>query len=768
MDNQNKKSLMEEMWERKLPQYLGSYLAVGFGLLQFLAFITSRYNLDASLVDKYLLVWLLLLPAIATLIYFGGKLNPQGKDRVVKWPKILVVGNFIIAFMLGGIMFNGPSKAIAEESSVITLTNEEGKEVTAIVPSLNKVQTVASFRFDNLTGEEDQDWWGIAFSDLLMHDLEQRPEFYVVGEFGLNGYYDRLGLEDFKLPNVGMQREVAQKSRSDYFTRISYNIENGEFLMKGNLYASRDGQSVMEVSAVNSDPYKAINALKQQIVQNIPDALESVENQVSLPTSSLVTGNSEALKYYIQSNLTFSKNPNALDQMIELGDQAIDLDPTCALCYLNVGQALYGVGKRDESIKYIKNAIKYGKSLPERMQFYPKEILYTVTNNLDALWKLQEVRKKLFPYEFSSYYRLLGKYKADYGIDSAKVLMHEAIENGNIERGLLELYDLQLENEEYLEAEKTLDRFSKEFPERDQDKIKYADIYERQGRIKEAKDILLEAETMDPLNTTIQTRLAYLDFKDLEIAKANERVNQGISQSTTLSDSLNFFWIKSYFLKMTGQIDKAFIALSDYEKSAIKRLPQNRLLATVFYNKTDMLQSLSQSEKVDALIDEIVKYSPEDENLYRCMASTHALEREYDMQLNAEAYSDCHLEYQKYGEGYGDYFNVLNYYKTEDYLKCVEILDGDNSRVKKLFDNQNFLAKIYAKAGLKEKAKDILKKAIDEKTDEPVYYYQMAALLENEDKQEAKKYLDIAMEYWTLADSDFLPGQWGRELASRL
>lgn len=768
MENQDQKSIMHELWERKLPQYLGSYLAVGFGLLQFLAFITTRYDLGAFLVDKYLLIWLLLLPAIATLIYFGGKLKPQGPNGVIKWPKILVVGNIILALLLGGLMFNGPTTALAEESSLVTLTDEEGKEVTAVVPSLNKVQTIASFRFENLTGDDDQDWWGIAFSDLLMHDLEQRPEFYVIGEFGLNGYYDRLGIESFKLPNVGMQREVAQKSRSDYFTRISYNIENGEFLMKGNLYASRDGQSVMEVSAVNSDPYKAIDELKQQIVQNIPDALESVENQVSLPTASLVTGNSEALKFYIQSNLTFSKNPNALDKMIELGDQAIDLDPTCALCYLNVGQALYGVGKRDESIKYIKNAIKYGKSLPERMQFYPKEILYTVTNNLDALWKLQEVRKKLFPYEFSSYYRLLQKYKADYGIDSAKVLMHEAIENGNIERGLLELYSLQLENEEYVAAEKTLDRFSKEFPDRDQDKIKYADIYERQGRIQEARDILLEAETMDPLNTTIQTRLAYLDFKDLKLANANERVNQGITQSTTLSDSLNFFWIKSYFLKMTGQIDKAFKALDDYEKNAIKRVPQNRLLTTVFYNKTDMLQSISKSDKVDALIDEIIKYSPEDENLYRCMASTHALEKDYDMQLDDDAYGACHLEYQRYGEGYGEYFDVLSYYNLGSYNKCVEILDGDNSRIKKLFDNQNFLAKIYAKAGLQNKAKEILKKAIDEKTDEPVYYYQMAALLENEDKQKAKEYLDVALEYWKDADSEFLPGQWGRELASRL
>jgi len=767
MSSEVPQSVFEKLWDKKLPQYIGSYLAVGFGVLQFLTFVTTRYDLQSSIVEKYLLVWLLLLPAIATLIYFKGKLQPVVGEGIAKWPKYLVISNVALALILGGVMFNGSAKAENSESETIILTDEQGKEITHVVPSLNKVQTIASFRFENLTGDDDQDWWGPAFSDLLMHDLEQRPEFYVKSEFHLYDFYDRLGLEGFKLPNVGMQREIAQKSRSDYFTRISYTNENNEFVMKGELYTSRDGKSIIQLNAVDADPFKAIEKLKLQIVENIPDALETLESQISLPASSLLTSNPKALMYYTQSQIAFTKDANNVEEMKRLGLEAINEDSSCSLCYINVGIAYYVSGQTEEARKYVKNSIKYGASLPERMQFAPKEILYGLNQNIEAYWKLQEVKKKMFPYEFSSYETLLGKYKVDYGIDSAKVLMNEAIENGNIEKGLLALYDLQLENEEFAEAEKTLDRFSGEFPDREQDKIKYADIYERQGKLEEAKNILLEAEAMDPLNTTIQTNLAYLDFKNLEIEEANKRVDQGITQSMTLTDSLDLYWTKSYLLSMTGRIKEAFDALSDYEKHSIKRVNHVSMLSTVFSRKSYMYQSTSNPNKINELLDEIKKYSPEDDTRRRCMINTMAVANDYELLLTSEEFASCHDVYQKFGDGYAEYFDVMLYYQKGEYDQCVKILDGEDERMKKLFSKE-FMAKIYIKGGERNKAKEVLQKSLDQKPYAAEQYFMMAQILESEDKAKAKEYLDIALKYWANADENYIPAQRAVALSNRL
>ncbi len=70
MNKNVNQSFLQNLWDRKVPQYLGTYFAVGFGLLQFVEFQTRRYDLSAVLVDKYLLVWFALIPA-AMLIHFN-------------------------------------------------------------------------------------------------------------------------------------------------------------------------------------------------------------------------------------------------------------------------------------------------------------------------------------------------------------------------------------------------------------------------------------------------------------------------------------------------------------------------------------------------------------------------------------------------------------------------------------------------------------------------------------------------------------------------
>ncbi len=766
MNTETKKTGLEDLWERKVPQSLGTYLAVGFGLLQFLEFTTNRYDLHAQWVDKYLVVWISLVPAIAILAYYGSPLRPISSLTNLKWPKAIILANLFVALGAGIFLF---TDATSDASEIVQMTDEDGNTVQAVVLSLQKVKTIACFQFENQSGDESKDWWGVAFSNLLALNLEQRPEFYAVSEYGLNGYYNGLGLTSFVPPNTGMQREIARKSRNDYFSRISYSFEDGRFTFKGNLYSTRDDKSILDIDINNEDPYAAIDEIKEQIFANIPNAFEPIENQVNLPSSALLTSNQEALKYFTLSRIAYYKHPTGLEEVVRLAKMATEIDPTCSFCQFYVGDPLYGQGKRDEAIAYIKNAIKYGASLPERMQFTAKSVLYSITNRLDAYLKLQEVRRKMFPFEFQAYQALLSTYKLNHGIDSAKALLQEAIEYGNLERGLLGLYSLQLENEEYAEAEKTLDQLKEAFPDREEDKLKYATIYEKQGRIEEAKAILLEQETMDPLNMKIQTSLSYLDFKDLKIEAANQRVKQGIEQSITLVDSLNFLWIRVFFAQKTGQIEKAFSALDDHKKQQLKRTPINRLVVTYFATKAEMYLSTGQPQKIEELLEELAIYSPESKQIYDCTANSQALVKDYPMPMSVEGFVSCRDAYGVYGGGATEYFDVMAAYLQEDYDKCIQILEADDGRVEKFMRaNSVFLARIYTKAGQTKRAKELLQKWIDQKTDEPMIYYQMAELYAKDNPELAKDFLDTALRFWGKADASFLPLQWAKDLATSL
>lgn len=140
MTTETKETLLENLWHRKVPQYLSTYLAVGFGLLQFVEFITKRYDFREYWVDKYLLVWLTLLPTVATLVYFRGQFNPSTSSIPLKWPKYLILGNVVLALSLGGFMFNGTG---ASQGEMVEFTNEAGEQEKVLVPSLSNRKKIS-------------------------------------------------------------------------------------------------------------------------------------------------------------------------------------------------------------------------------------------------------------------------------------------------------------------------------------------------------------------------------------------------------------------------------------------------------------------------------------------------------------------------------------------------------------------------------------------------------------------------------------------------
>lgn len=555
MNDNSRTHFFSSLWEKKVPQYLGTYFAVGFGIFQFLDIAVKRYDLGDALVDKYTLIWFLLIPAVIILIYFHSSVFSFDRAKRFNWPRFVVFGNVLFAVVLGSLLFNNEVNAQSEDK-LVQLVDEEGQELEVLVPSLDRIKTIACFQFINETSDPSLDWWGTAFSALTQASLIQMPEFYASSQVELNQHYDVLGLQQYTVPNLGLQKQIAQKSRNDYFTRLSYNIVDGVYVIKGSLYNGQ-GSRMTDFNIENKDPYRAIDQLTNAIYKYYFKKLEGSLSEVLMPSSVFVSANKEALKNFVLSSIYLQQNPNELDETLKLAKKSVDIDPTCSNCQLAAGLYLYIQGKPQEADIYFKNAIKYSASLPKRFQFTAKELYYRLNGNTEAWIKLLELRRKMFPYDFEPYEVLKNIYLMNKGIDSTKALLNEAIDNGNLEKGLLALYTIELNNEDYEDAERTLKRFVKEFPGREQDMQKFSDLYLRQGKLKEAKKHLSELEALNPFDADIQTDLAYVEFRNVELKEAMARVDKGIAQATSITDSLNFNWIKIYFYQKMGQINKA-------------------------------------------------------------------------------------------------------------------------------------------------------------------------------------------------------------------
>lgn len=770
MTKRTSNNWIEKIWERKIPQYVGTYLAVGFGIFQFIQVIVTRFNLSDTFQDRYLIIWLALLPAVFILVYFG--FQPNGKEAYEKkkWPKYFIGINSIVAIVLSIFLISENENKIEDTTQIVQLIDEDGQDVKAIVPSLKKVKNIACFQFENLTGDTSQDWQGIAMSALLGYSLEQYPEFYVASAYALNSYYDRLGLKSFDIPNTGMQSTIAKKSRNDYFCKVSFSLEQNKYTFSGKLIRTKDGEVIENINISNENLYNAIDEIKEQILNKLQpknDKDIKVDNNLVLPASALISDNPKAIELLTKSRMLLITNPNQLDDVVNLSKQSVIEDPTCSQCHLNVASPLVTQGKKNEANTYLKKAIKYGASLPKRMQFAAKEFYYSINNNINAAIKLQEFRKEMFPYDFQPYSALLTFYKSEYGMSKAQNLIQEAIDNGNIEKGLLTLFNLQLENEEYSEAEKTLDQFFKQFPERDQDKLRYVTLYENQGKLDKAKEKLLEAEVLDPFNSQIKIRIARVDFKNLKINSAKKRVNDGFKQSTTLTDSLTFLAAKIFFEFKLGEMENTFNSISQYEKYALKKNTLRSVLNMYSGTKSLMYLSIDKPQKAKEIMHDLLEYDLDNKSRYFCGINIQATINGYDNVVDTKSI-DCESLFETYGDGFNDYYKVIKLYQVQKYNECITLLEKDDAKVFNLFNEKYFIADIYHKAGLNKKAINILKKELFKKPDEPIYYYKTADLLKNIDQSQSKEYLNKALEFWKNADTNFTLYKRAKDLEERL
>jgi tetratricopeptide (TPR) repeat protein len=764
---EEKNSTLKEFKNRKVPQYLGSYLAIGFALLQFIKLILiDRYQFSSNIIDVFLMFWILLIPTVVVLTYFGWEWNPILTKGKLKWPKVLVAGNFLTVLVLSFFMLNN-TESLANDGEVIKVMDEKGEVIEALIPKLDKVKKVACFQFENLTGDTEQDWWGVAFSQLLQVNLEQRAEYYVNNAYGLNQFYDRMNLEIFETLSIGEQRKIALKDRNDYFTRITFRKKVNNYLFKGYLFQASSGKKVVEIEVENEDPFAAIDEIKQIIFEHIPNPLINKKSKIDLPSSTLLTDNIEALEYYTKGSMMFYKDPQALTKVKEYLDKSIKADKSCSYCYWSLGDKLYGMGKTEDAIEAFKKSIKYGKSLPMRMQINLKWVYYGFTENYKGYKKLLEMERKMFPYNFNSYEKLSEIYRVNYGIDSAKVVIKSAIDNGNKELGLIKMYELQLANQEYAAAEVSLIELMEAFPDRDQDKFKFSKLYEIQGKLDKAKEVLIEESILNPFDIGISTRIAFLEYRQVMPEKALETINRALADSSNLTDSLSLFLNKGFILRRIGQTEKALDIYNKYENEAIRKIPKNVILAKTLEDKVLSLVLNGKNEGVQSLINEIMKDYPERKTATSCNINFRILEYDLPSILGDDSFKDCIDYYKTFGKGYSEYIELMYAYANGDYQTCMNLLDGNQS-LRAMINDTFIAARIYQNEGMTEKAYKIMKDAIKKKPYDPIYYYEFAKLLENNNPEEAKIYLDIALKYWDNADPDFILKQRAIELQNQL
>ncbi len=165
---EEKQSFFKRMMNRRIPQIIGIYMAVSWGIVQFVDWIVNRYLLSHHLVDLALVILLSLIPSSLIVAYYHGR---PGKD---KWKRTEVIGipvNVVITAFLVFALFSG--KDLGKVSQKVTVQDETGKQIERMIPKSDFRRKVALFYFKNETGDKSLDWLQYGITHMLDYDLSQ-------------------------------------------------------------------------------------------------------------------------------------------------------------------------------------------------------------------------------------------------------------------------------------------------------------------------------------------------------------------------------------------------------------------------------------------------------------------------------------------------------------------------------------------------------------------------------------------------------------------
>jgi len=611
MSENNNKSLFANLWERRVPQFVATYVGICWGILQFLIFATTRYGLNNNYIDRFLIFALVLLPAVGIFIYNHGA---PGKDSWKKYEKIIIPLNFIVALLFAG-LYGGGGEVNAAPTEV-TVTTETGDTITRLIPAIEQTKSFAIFPFLNKSGDKKEYWKKNAIPTLIKTDMEQDVRFFCLSpeSFNYSLESNNHSINDNNIP-FATYSKISKDKIVDYF--VTGTVD--ENLCEVKVYETKTGELFYEKSFENHTIFQIADILNKELSNNL--YLESNQDHISftdLPSSNLISNNEDVFK------LIYSEDPSQgvenNTKMLEIFKKANKLDPQSAEIKSGLASTLLIDSKVDSSKLIIAEALDYAENLPERQKFRIKQKYYQINDNREKLIPLMESWKNLYPRDFYPYNQLLKFYTVIQNTKKAKAIGIDALNNGHGARILKKLAGICIGRKEFDEAEKYIDEYYTLFPDKKREEDKQlADIYVQKGEFEKARQWYESISLLHPNDHDLSVKLSNVYNYTGMFDKAELNLDLALSQCKLTSDSIAVYLQKVILYSKTGQV-KNFIEASEQHFNLTSPGANKTSAIFIHLQLASVYAFMGQEEKIFEMGKDIEKMTPHLSNVFSCIS----------------------------------------------------------------------------------------------------------------------------------------------------
>jgi len=757
--------LLKDLLQRRVPQILGIYLGSSWAIIEFLDWLINQFSISPHLPSFVLLTLVSMIPTVVMIAYFHGK---PGKDEWTKAEKIGIPANVVAAILMLLFIFQG--KDLGATTSLVTVENEEGQLIERTVPKSEFRKKIMLFFLENESGDTSLNWLSYGISDMLYLDLMQ--DIYVEATPGYHptsaelmkeaGYADLIGLP------LMLEREIAQDLHLDYFLTGSFSRENLEYQVDGKLYQSRNGKLINQFTLSEENIFVLVDQLTLQLKHDLRIPDYHIEEADDLPVAEISTTYLEAYKSYVEGSIEFALHQDLAANMLHL-NEAIKVDSTFAIAYLNMYQLYLQTGKTEESAWIFGPLMNYLFKMPEKLQYMAKASYYEHRQDYDKQFSIYEMLVSLYPDDIPARLTLILFYVFRNQLDEAIEAYHYILELDPERYSILpEIGVLYEQQGNFEEALNYYNQYAGHFPDRPESFSTLGTLHRRMGNFEEARASYEKSLLLNPGSISDMLLLADLESRQGNFELASSHFQEALDQSGTPREKVKVYAYLQNFHELRGELDKAL------EYLYLKHSEQEKITAPLFvttskiasFNQFVKLESEAHAfetleileSQLDALLKDYISIGylylylelenivKAEEELARMEALISAMKIEALRTISLNARGQIHELREEYDLA------------ADRYMEQLE-MDPTNT------DIYVDLGRCYRKQFSFKKSEEILQKALDIQPYSPDANYEMALVCYETDKKEkAFDHMNRVLSIWENADPDFEPAIKAREI----
>ena len=282
----------------------------------------------------------------------------------------------------------------APVAAVLIAAAAVGLFFTRRTSALTEKDSILLTEFVNTTGDPVFDG---TLKQALASQLQQSPFLNIVPESKIQQTLQYMGRPPSERLTSELGREICQRAGIKAMMTGSIAPLGSHYVMQLNAVNGATGDSIASVQQEvesKEQVLKGMDRATSEVRQKLGESLASVQ-QFATPLEQATTSSLEALKEYTLGHAQHLKLNDI--EAIPHFKHAVEIDPTFALAYGEMGVAQGNSGSEEDSVHSLKKAMELKDRASEMERFYISGHYFSQTGELDKSIAIYEEWHKLYP-----------------------------------------------------------------------------------------------------------------------------------------------------------------------------------------------------------------------------------------------------------------------------------------------------------------------------------------------------------------------------------